>query len=574
MNHLKLCLIAWSLLLWHQVAVAQPERTKAERELETAVRFYNAYQDMVEGLKNGAVAPDEAKKAEEAYKKIKTGLAGIISNESGEIRRTALYFRTVSDYERALFLSKNKEFSKSSELVFELEPSFSEWDAGDFPLSYAYDEKTFKINYDNFAPTEASYYVALGELYQTQKGNSSKSIEYCRKSAQNNKATAFVASIANYYLLFGKDRQGQYDQESVDAALKLLKKYNSLSSEEKTTFQSFSPQVAPLAYNSLQKAATANPSYCRSGSCYGEAAPELALLGENNLAAQAYTRAIQAGYGSYAFFNEAVDIAHKTNDKNLGSLAADRLGKNAGDSDCAELRRISGLFDSFGNKSAASDYLKKADKCESARRKQERRQNGSGIGVYVGTYLIPLFNRDYGIAVNFRGSRWITELSYLKIPKKRDRLPDLWLADVDDLGSYKYYWDGYYAHIAFKKIMGGRRGTRPYSGVLLGYADKKFNTFSGTAVNDVDGSTVIADFSPTDKQYILMYNIGIHNYGRFFGSDAYFGLGPVFSQFDKGNDLYESGYSFTNNPLLENRKKNRIGLMIRCGLTIGLNAGR
>ena len=70
-----------------------------------------------------------------------------------------------------------------------------------------------------------------------------------------------------------------------------------------------------------------------------------------------------------------------------------------------------------------------------------------------------------------------------------------------------------------------------------------------------------------------MANFGGMALGRGFGADFYMGIGATYNQWDWGNALSNDDIT-VDNPVLENRKDAYFGLIIRVGMTMGLNFGK
>ena len=110
-------------------------------------------------------------------------------------------------------------------------------------------------------------------------------------------------------------------------------------------------------------------------------------------------------------------------------------------------------------------------------------------------------------------------------------------------------------------------------GLLFGYAQKDFESLMSNVTHDADGVFSIETFTPKVTQYIAMINMGALVLAKGVGMDGYLGIGATYNQWEPGNAINTDNYTIEN-PVLENRKDHYFGVIMRVGLTMGLNFGR
>jgi hypothetical protein len=246
--------------------------------------------------------------------------------------------------------------------------------------------------------------------------------------------------------------------------------------------------------------------------------------------------------------------------------------------DCAGLQKIADKYSAWKQAGKAAEFTKKQTECRENEAKAQRkaarqaRRYDRNFNLYAGMYILPLIksneHRDYGGALNFVFKKTAWEFSYLKIKKNKENVFDLTINDVQAKQDDISRWNGYYAHVQ-PKFLTKQRG---YVGVLLGYAQKNFESLTSNATRDIDGAFSLETFSPKVTQYITMVNMGGLVLSKGFGLDAYMGIGATYSQWDNGSGLHTDDYTFEN-IILENRKDEYFSFIVRVGFTMGLNFG-
>lgn len=246
--------------------------------------------------------------------------------------------------------------------------------------------------------------------------------------------------------------------------------------------------------------------------------------------------------------------------------------------DCNQLATAITNLEFWGDNENVSKYTSLLSLCKELARKEEiKRQKAikranANFNLFAGVYPLGLIakseNMDFGGVVNIVSNKSVVEFSYLKMQNKLENYFDLWIDgrdyDADDLPR----WNGYYSHIQYKQLTNAPY----YFGILGGYAQKSFSTFSENVTDNATNSVVSETFTPYSKQYIFMLNEGCLCLFKGFGFDAFVGLGVAYNTFDIGSDVDRTTHTI-DNPVLQYRKDNYFSFIARAGITIGLNIG-
>lgn len=579
-NLLLLLLPFFSLILRAQTPV---------ENLQNGVETYNALKAYAEGFK-----PETA--TEEVMTDIKTRLNKgvalldkVIKEGTAEQIRTARYFKTMFYNEQAFMFGMKGDNRRALEVYKTIEADMSNYTEADFPLRYVFFEKNFVIKWENFGATQAEFLTGLSEVYYNMS-QYEDALRLARKALKHPNMGEWLRYIAlNKTLDIAAKRPDLLpENEKLDIAVQSIFAYDKLSESNKETVaknnypkckRSMSLLLEDVQRKnnreSALRAAEALPVLSRleAGSltvlqlyeaCYKNGVPGDMAFAEN---ADAYARNMQSADAARANF--------------VGISAVDRIAALKASNDCEGLRQIAERYNFWKQSAKVQQYNKQADKCleerQAAARKAARaaKRSNSDFNFYVGAYLFPLLNsnpkRDYGAAANFVFKKAAIEVSYLKINQNKENTFDMWAREVDDAKwDNLSRWDGFYAHIQPKFFS----DKTTYWGFLAGYAQKNFEPTTVTAINDATQVPQSATFDPSVKQYIGMLNIGVMGLGKGVGMDLYMGIGANYSQFTDGGSIDRNVYTITDNPLLENRKDAYFGLIMRFGMTVGLNLGK
>lgn len=571
-----------ALLLFSAPLSAQ---TPAEN-LQTAVEIYNAMREYCDVLSPKTLTQEEINDVKSRMDKGVPLLDKVIREGTAEEIRTSRYFKNNFRYEYGFILGMKGENAKAYEVFKDIDRDFAAYTASDFPMRYKFFDKNYVINWDNFAATQAEYLTGFGEIcYNLNKYDDAfRSLKLAEAHPNMTNWLKYI-TINKLLDVQAKSPALMTEQEQLNYFLKAIKAYYALSEAEKKTVAEFDyPTIKRAVNNIVEKAEKNVPA-------------AMAITGEAALATQSektnvkVLQLFELTYRNnqpvdYSFHQTAEKYARETQGldgakaRYVGLAATDRMAAATGTSNCTALQTIIDQYSFWKENAKVTEYTKKRQTCledqEKAQKraaKQAKRANRN-FNLYTGVYLFPLMKssskRDYGGVVNFVFKKSAMEFSYLKINRNKENIFDMSVqgvsdAEQDDLSR----WDGFYAH--FHPKFFSNKGA--YVGPLFGYAQKTFEPFTASYTDDVSGTFGSATFEPTVKQYILMANFGGLGLGKGFGGDFYMGIGATYNQWEWGSELNNDNIT-VDNPVLENREDNFFGLIIRVGMTIGLNFGR
>ncbi|MCC7245123.1 MAG: hypothetical protein IT269_05565, partial [Saprospiraceae bacterium] len=475
---------------------------------------------------------------------------------------------------------------KSAHTVYSsIAEQMAAYTSSDFPLRYTYFGKNFVIKWDDYAPSQGEFLSGYAET-SYNNGAYQDAANYGRKGLNHSHATGWLKYVALHKILDVYTKAPQYVpvSERLELAQRSIKMYDAMPESEKETIAKYKyPTVIRGADILLEEALSKNDR--ESISRCADVAPILIKVGKTDpqtleILELCYKNNLP---GDQAFAEAAEQHARKmkgsapVNSSFIALAATERLAYMTAATDCERMAKIAGLYGYWDRPEKEKEWLKKSNTCNSDRIKAEKkaakqaRRSNSGFNMYAGAYILPLFSssekRDYGGVLNIGGRKTMIEFSYLKIQKKKENTFDMWAREIDAEQDDLSTWDGYYAHVQPKFM---KRSM--YWGLLLGTAHKEFSTMTVNVVNDATTAAGTADFTPKVEQYIAMLNFGSMPLFKGFGADVYFGIGANYSRFDAGTTINRAEYTIEN-PILENRKETYFGLIMRVGMTMGINFG-
>ncbi len=567
-----------------QLATAQAQ-TQTEN-LQKGVEIYNALREYEDGLVASTLTAEEIADVKNRMTKGIVLLDKVIKEGNAEEIRAARYFKNNFRYEYLFVLGMKGQNAAAYEICKEIERDMTGYTAADFPIKYVFFDKNYVINWDNFSSTQAEYLTGYAEIaYNLQKYEDA--VRLGRQTLTHPGTSNWLRYIALFKMLdiYDKSNASITEVEQLDFALQSIQAYNKLTeSERKTVADNKYPTDARGVNIILDKAIKNVPAALERS---GEAALASSQGPLNEKTLQLFELFYRSKQPGDANFNTAAEIyARKTSvlytakATSVGISAIDRTALAIAPTDCAGLSNIIEKYTYWKQLTKAEEYRKKQQKCldneAKARKKAEKvvRRSNRNFNLYAGAYIIPLIKtnakRDYGVALNFVFKKTAWEFSYLKIKANKENVFDLTIRDVDAKQDDLPRWNGFYAHVQPKFF--SKNGPM-YTGILLGYAQKDFGELTANVTHDADGLVTTETFNPKTTQYIAMVNVGGLALARGFGMDLYCGIGGAYSQWDRGNTLNTADYTI-DNVALENRKDEHFSLLIRVGLTMGLNFGR
>lgn len=554
-------------------------------DLQNGVEIYNALREYEDALTVSTVTEENIADIKSRMDKGLALLDKVIKEGNAEEIRTARYFKNNFKYEYGFILGMKGQNFKGVEVFSEIEREMTAYSAADFPLQYVYFDKNYSIKWENFASTQAEYFTGYAEMaYNT--GKYEDAIRLNRLALAHSNTTPWLKYIAVNKMLdiYGKNNKLLTETEYCDYAVQSIKSYNLLSeSDYKAVQENKYPTTERGVGIILDKAVLNMPAAVARTS-------EAAMAASQALANNKCLQLFELSYVNKqpldaSFHSTAEAYARKTRElyparsTTVALYALDRMAQAVSATNCSGLDGIIEKYTFWQQTTKAAEYVKKREQCleneEKARKKAQKaaRRANREFNMYVGAYILPLIKsnakRDYGVALNLAGKKMAWEFSYMQINKNKENVFDLTIRDVDAKQDDLPRWNGFYAHIQPKFY-----SKKPmYVGTLLGYAQKDFESFTANVTRDADGAVSQETFQPTVTQYIAMVNVGGLGLTKGFGFDMYCGIGATFNQWDTGNTIHTNNYTI-DNPILENRKDQYFGLIVRVGFTMGLNFGR
>jgi tetratricopeptide (TPR) repeat protein len=557
--------------------------------LEKGVETYNALREYSRTLTNETITMESVEDIKDRVEKGTILLDKVVKEGTADQIRVARYFKTNFQYELG-YMYGMKGNNKAGYAVFKvIENDITAYKSSDFPMTYEYTTKIFKITWENFATTQAEYFTGMGEMSYNM-GKYEDAYTMTKNSLAHKNTTNWLSYIGVNKILDIRAKQKNLvsDNEYYDFTLKSMKTYTALTTEEKKTVVDNAYPTWERGYKIFNNLVENNNSFQNLPTTIGEAAQILRVVNENEKAAHFFKYALKNNWGTATIWkNEVLPTAKTVKDNTLGLTVLGRLTSSISSTDCDNLEAFAKDYELFGDAAKAAEFKKKAEKCrqqkeadakqaEEERQKQEerqareRRKANRDNHIFVGVNVFPLFSKpaDLGGVLNFGAKKTMIELSYLKITKKKENYFDLATKEIKDVQEHK--WDGYFAHVALKfSGKGFKRNMMSYSGLLFGYGQRTFEPFNANVTNTLTKKTLIKPFNPTNKQYIGMANFGYMALNR-FGFDMYMGLGAAYNQFDGGNTEVWNKDGFTiEDKMVANRKPNYFSFIMRIGVSVG-----
>ena len=568
------CLLCWLPL----TGFAQ-----TEKQLENAVRIYNTVDESMG--KPDAKPDDLLKLTDNAETLLKT----VIQKGGTEEQRSAKYFWAVLEQMRAeVYYRKGDGTSvkKGGDLLKVLESEFDRLDESAFPLSYQYSGTAYTVVYKDFLPARQRYFGELAELYS----NVSEEVNV-RKYAQK----ALALQPEGYYYITFLVRNILYKMartypEKADQGRPIITLYSRLTPENRASLNKLNigetvvKTVAPL----FLVGQNASASWDKTGAESAVIAGEMRASNLDTLSGKFYGQAMDKGQ----VFSEiqSWDLLQYFDNQGFkltGLKVANKILPQISADNCADLLRLATYFQKFGDGAKARSVQQSGEACaskvrktaEAEQKRRERADRRENRGhVYLGAYILRITQRpeyiDLGGVLNIPIGRSMLEFSYLKARNDQDYLLSERFGNKENLDKFPNpHWDGFYAHIGYKKLESGRSKSRSYGGFLLSYNERNFQT-QYSDVLDKTTSLPVANnvaFQPKVTSYGALLNFGDLWQKGLLGADFYVGVGASYNLFDLNNVPYSrENYDFSNR-FLAVRKEAYWGLQLRVGMTLGFS---
>jgi hypothetical protein len=283
--------------------------TANEKQLESAVKKYNdlnTFIDQFGGENKMALSDLYAIEAD-----VDRGLVlldDLIKKESGEIARTANYFRTNFLYQQAFAHGIHGNTATAYTKLKAIANDINGLTSSSFPFRYKFEEKNYIVNWEDYAPTMGEFYAAMAEL-GTIRGEDEESLRYARLSVDFPQSTVWFKFVSLSQILKIKEKQQQYDQEMVDVSLQHMNQFILLDEESKQTVDTYKFPDYSYAWNLLATAIQRNQTLSKNGYYYAQATSVFKKMTDDRSLSDAYMKAVNAGYSDRNFLFEAADYA-------------------------------------------------------------------------------------------------------------------------------------------------------------------------------------------------------------------------------------------------------------------------
>lgn len=518
-------------------------------------------------------------------------LREVISGGSTEEQATAKYFLAVLIQIRAekYYDADIRDLSKVSSILKSIVSEFDRLEPEVFPFRYKYQEKNYIVKYPDFVYTRRLFYSELAEMYYRESDvvNFDK---YAGKAksifVEGDYFAPYLMEYFGFLLHKTNAEKNQYLQSAINyyglmpAANRELVNNGASGTTfiKKNVGYVLSNKVAPVNWDPTgSESLTIANNLTKSGDL-------------DSLACVLYSQAVDKGASlGYDQQWQVLDLYHTHAFKAAGTKLSNKILASLPPTNCNDLERLAPYFGKFGDATKSAAIQKTAQKCredaqkradDAEKRRQKELRKASRNRVYLGAYVLRMVQRpqyiDLGGTLDIptgRSSR--LELSYMMARNDQDYLLMERLKDSGQFDSdYKNpHWDGFYAHIGYKK-MARSYGSRSsaYQGFLVTYNQRNFQPALTNVVEESSGNVVAYDapFEPKLTAYGFMLNVGSLWLGKGIGRDFYLGMGATYNTFDLNNSTWPTQqYNYTN-PLLSSRKETFWGFQVRIGMTLGL----
>ena len=592
MTLLRILLLTFStIILGTNISAQTGTYTPAEATLDSAVHNYNAMRDFAGSLTSTNITEADLQKIATQREIINRQLERVIQTGTADNIGVAKYFKLFSDYEYGFMLGVANKLAESYRILDPLKSQMKSLQPSDFKKYYLYENKYYSIAWENAAPTILEYYSSMTELYNNQR-NYSAAIEMAQSAvnleytAENNENKYFLKYISITQYLVAANQLLKYNYEDAMMAINQITYFQLLHADDKKRLTENGSYGYASGYNFINTIKTFNPGISSEAEIYAKAATALKNGNDTERGPGMYNKALTAGYYNNSFIQEAFSMADLAKNNQLGLLASEKYEQQISSSDCASWRYIAIKWDTYGNSQKSNAANEKAKTCEQIAAEaqkvyeieQARRSRIAerDFSMYAGIYPLPMiirFNkyRDYGGVAGFGIRKFSMEVSYKKINLNHVIYDDLYIQEID-VNDFDNYWSGYRAHVAFKF---GERDTYSdgfFVGPLFEIVQRNYEPVtSAVFANDAYSYLYDANFYPKETSYNAMLNFGARIEENHIMFEYFTGIGVAYHQFEGGGIEYDNADFYLSNPVLQNRKPERFGPVVRMGVTFGLS---
>lgn len=566
---------------------AQIRYTSIDIRLDTAVHHYNAFNAYCTKLEGTAITDAQIKETENRYASLKSEFESIMRSASGMQKDVATYFYNVTIHKMGFIYGVAGNTDMSFDLMLQISNYMSGQSAESFPKKYLFEGKNYTINYDNFSLTQLEYFVTLTELYGI-KGNYNEVFSYAEKSYTMQIKDNPPSSYWNKYIALIKYTESSkqfavYPPNAFEMGVRLLEVYAQLNADYKQTIKDNNYPSNYTAYAYLIEVIGQKPAQGTTD-LWLRAANALRTVSDMTNVGYCYGYALDAGIQDRSVFPTIYTYATTMVNYSLGLKACKAELALISEQDCAGRAQMAIYFGQFNDDATANQLEREANDCNkeaeriaaeyAKEQKRKARREARNFSVYAGFYPIPLLTlqnayRDYGGVFGFGFRKFSMEGSYKLINQNVVTMEDLMVNDIE-YPEERILWDGYRAHVAFKfGERGGYDGDMFY-GPLFEIVEKQYSPIPSLVSTPTGVAVENAVFTPTELSYNGYLNFGLHVEENHFMFEYFIGIGATYSKFDIGNDTYDPELFDFSNTLIQYRKPERFGPIIRLGITIGL----
>lgn len=568
---------------------AQITYTRIDEMIDSAVHHYNSFRDYTQKLNPKIITQADVDNVVLLSGEINTEFSRIMRISSGEQKSVAAYFQALTLYERGYIYGMKGDLEKGYETMQQIEAYMLSQSAANFPKKYLFEGKNYSVKWENFAPTLKEFYSGMAE-FTLNEGAYDRCKEFTRYALGVDYTTTdtdgklWFEYIALTKYIDATKKSGVYADDAFAYANKFNYAYAQLSEEYKKLIAEYNYPSHVTGFEFLSQVASNRPDLA-TGYAWSTAGGAFVLLKDNAKTTFCYNKALDLNYNEDVFITLAYAHATLTDDDALGLKTCAVDEARISSSDCARWSAMAINWRNYGGTDKAKAAEEKSSNCyEEQRRAQEEaearakklaRKENRNASFYAGVYPVPLIcrydhYRDYGGVVGIGMWNVCIEGSYKLINRNIVVFDDLSYQEVDSPDE-RMLWDGYRAHIAFK--FGERDNYSDdnfFVGPVFELVEKSMLGIK-SGVSEQTSGFYLGDqwFYPTEKSYNAYLNMGSRIEENHWMFEYFMGIGVTYSMFDIGNaDFDNETYLFSNN-LLEYRKAERFGPIIRLGCTFG-----
>jgi hypothetical protein len=467
----------------------------------------------------------------------------------------------------AIVQVKQSKFNQALPTLLMIDSVLSIWhDRDEFSLDNPFDSTELLLTYYMVAETRSKARSGLAACY-FHENNYAKSLEYDQLVIEE-EALEYEAAAINYLraTIAAKALNAPSATQRLNFGLEGMERYGSLAKDVQAQIDqqlggsSALDRVIPIFEADLAE----KPEDYNLGEAWARAARVMTNETRKDQALTYTKNALTNGYDDQEFLLASIPVLKGTPDSIQIPGILNQLAQKIPNTDCSALSALAEQYEAIKMTAEAARFKRDAEAC---RKKEQKAANlaDRDFGLYIGGYVLPLFRTDWGVVSAIQTRRHFFEVSYQQLSDRRDKLRDLRIRSVDGAADQIVRWDGYYGHVSINKLK-GKKGTKTYNGLLLGYNLRQYQSFEVPTIinrqNNNQVNTTPVTFSPIEERFIVMFNSGSHFYGRWLAGDVFFSWGGAMAQFQQ-----------YDNPILDSRKSMRFIMMARFGITVGLQVG-